>query len=148
LLCLLLQLIAASVYNVAFMSVTIVPLMFFLGSSSDFLVGRVVLQTLAILWISTFNVAALMVPKFLLLVRLKRSKLPSGSDRMGTTLYNTDGGAAGSNTTPGTAPGGGCGTGSGHEAGTGSGRWPRIPIEFEAAAFNLQALVINIQTRS
>ena len=75
------QLIAASVYNVFFCSLIVVPLLFFLGSSSDFLVGRVVLQAIVILWCSAFPVLALMAPKLLLLWRRRNG---TGGDDYGT----------------------------------------------------------------
>ena len=64
--------IAASVYNVFFCSVIVVPLTFFLGSSSEFMVGRIVLQALVILWCALFTVLALILPKVLLLLNLFR----------------------------------------------------------------------------
>jgi hypothetical protein len=75
------QLIAASVYNVFFCCLIVVPLLFFLGSSSDFLVGRVVLQAIVILWCSAFPVLALMAPKLLLLWRRRNG---TGGDDYGT----------------------------------------------------------------
>src|SRR5688572_23247075 len=69
------KLISLSVYNTFFCSVIVIPLLFFLGASSDFLVGRVVLLALVILWSSAFIVLLLMVPKLRILAR---SYLSSG----------------------------------------------------------------------
>ena len=97
----LLQLIAASVYNVFFCSLIVVPLLFFLGSSSDFLVGRVVLQAIVILWCSAFPVLALMAPKLLLLWRRSRGTAGDdyGANGAGSGMVSAIGGGDGSNGT-------------------------------------------------
>ena len=84
-----LQLIAASCYNVAFCSILVVPLMFFLGSSSEFLVGRLVLAGLMILWCSAFNVAALMLPKLALLLGLSSAGLVMDNVNTGLPTLNS-----------------------------------------------------------
>jgi len=97
----LFQLIAASVYNVFFCSLIVVPLLFFLGSSSDFLVGRVVLQAIVILWCSAFPVLALMAPKLLLLWRRSRGTDGDeyGANGAGSGMVSAIGGGDGSNGT-------------------------------------------------
>ena len=67
------KMIAASVYNVFFCSIIVVPLTFFLGSSSEFMVGRLVLQSLVILWCAAFNVAALLIPKLSMVAQHRKS---------------------------------------------------------------------------
>jgi len=63
------KLIASSSYNLFVCGIVIVPLVYFLGSDSNFLLGRVLLQAMGILWCSAFNVLALVGPKLLTLWR-------------------------------------------------------------------------------
>jgi hypothetical protein len=88
------KLIAASSYNLFFCCIIIVPLCYFLGDKSSFLVGKLILQGGGILWCSAFNVVALIGPKILLLWRLHH-----GVGVTGAGLGGGGGGVGGAGTT-------------------------------------------------